>query len=328
MPAGALRPGGIVAVAVAVAVARAGPGRDYPQRVPPRPDGPPPPPTVQRLRLRYAKRGRLRFSSHRDFQRALERALRRCEVPMAYSAGFTPHPKISYAGAAPTGAASEAEYVEIGLVQPCDPEQVRAWLDAALPTGLDIVDAVVSPGGALADLLQASVWRIELTGVTAAELSEAVEGFLALPQAPITKRTKSGPREVDARAAVLAAEVGELATGTGSAQATPGADMVAKPVAVPDTASFSPESTGGGERCAILHLVVRHTTPSVRPDDIVTAMRSTVGLAPAAPPLVTRLAQGPLDERDCSVADPLRADHDAVVGLGRRELDSDAQSSG
>nr|WP_284287703.1 TIGR03936 family radical SAM-associated protein [Angustibacter aerolatus] len=76
------------------------------------PDGPPPPPVVQKVRLEYAKRGRLRFSSHRDFQRALERALRRSDVPMAYSAGFHPHPRISFAGAAPTGTASEAEYVE------------------------------------------------------------------------------------------------------------------------------------------------------------------------------------------------------------------------
>ena len=68
---------------------------------------------VQKLRVHYAKRGRLRFSSHRDFQRALERALRRAEVPMAYSAGFSPHPKISYANSAPTGVASEAEYVVI-----------------------------------------------------------------------------------------------------------------------------------------------------------------------------------------------------------------------
>ncbi|MFL6166470.1 MAG: TIGR03936 family radical SAM-associated protein, partial [Ornithinibacter sp.] len=80
-----------------------------------RPEGPAPPPSVQRLRLRYTKRGRLRFTSHRDFQRAFERALRRAAVPMAYSAGFSPHPKVSYAGAAPTGTASEAEYLEIGL---------------------------------------------------------------------------------------------------------------------------------------------------------------------------------------------------------------------
>ena len=83
------------------------------------PEGPPPPPVVQRLRIQYAKRGRLRFTSHRDFARAFERALRRAAVPMAYSAGFSPHPKISYVGAAPTGVASEAEYLEIGLA--------RAW---------------------------------------------------------------------------------------------------------------------------------------------------------------------------------------------------------
>ena len=81
------------------------------------PEGPPPPPTVQKLRIRYAKRGRLRFASHRDLARTLERALRRAQVPMAFSAGFTPHPKISYLGAAPTGAASEAGYVEIGLAE-------------------------------------------------------------------------------------------------------------------------------------------------------------------------------------------------------------------
>ena len=58
--------------------------------------------------MRYAKRGRLRFSSTRDFQRALERAVRREGAPMAFSAGFHPHARISYANAAPTGAASEA----------------------------------------------------------------------------------------------------------------------------------------------------------------------------------------------------------------------------
>ena len=99
-------------------------------------------PPVQRLRVKYAKRGRARFTSHRDFGRAFERALRRAGVPMAYSSGFSPHPRISYANASPTGAASEAEYLEIGLAEICDPEQVRAALDAALPPGLDIVEVV------------------------------------------------------------------------------------------------------------------------------------------------------------------------------------------
>ena len=86
---------------------------------------------MQRLRVKYAKRGRARFSSHRDFGRAFERALRRAGVPMAYSSGFSPHPRISYANASPTGAASEAEYLELGLAEVCDPAKVRAALDAA-----------------------------------------------------------------------------------------------------------------------------------------------------------------------------------------------------
>lgn len=130
------------------------------------PTGPPPPPVVQRLRIRYAKRGRLRFTSHRDIQRAFERALRRAGVPMAFSAGFSPHPKISWAGAAPTGTASEAEYVEIGVSAPVDPDRLLADLDAALPPDLDILEIVAVTGpGSLMDRLEASVWQLELPGV-------------------------------------------------------------------------------------------------------------------------------------------------------------------
>ena len=80
--------------------------RNYPVAVRQQPEQQAPP--VQRLRIRYAKRGRLRFTSHRDFSRAFERAVMRARIPMAYSSGFNPHPRISYAGAAPTGSASEA----------------------------------------------------------------------------------------------------------------------------------------------------------------------------------------------------------------------------
>ena len=123
------------------------------------PSGPPPPPTVQKLRLRYTKRGPLRFASHRDLARALERALRRAQVPMAFSAGFSPHPKISYIGAAPTGSASEAEYCEIGVAVRCDPEAVRVALDASLPDEVAILECVEAGEGtgSLADRIDTSV---------------------------------------------------------------------------------------------------------------------------------------------------------------------------
>ena len=157
------------------------------------PEGPPPPPVVQRLRLRYAKRGRLRFTSHRDFARAFERALRRAEIPMAYSAGFSPHPRISYVGASPTGVASEAEYLEIGLARETDPEVVRVALDAALPDGLDIDEVVVAGPGTLAERMVASLWRIELPGVSLDEARAAVGLFLQREEVLVERMTKIRP---------------------------------------------------------------------------------------------------------------------------------------
>ncbi|HVV20074.1 MAG TPA: TIGR03936 family radical SAM-associated protein, partial [Pseudonocardiaceae bacterium] len=129
--------------------------------------------------MRYAKRGKLRFTSHRDVARAFERALRRAGVPMAFSQGFSPHPKVSWVGAAPTGAASEAEYVEIQVTERVDPQALRTAVDAALPPGLDVVEAVVAAGGSLPDRIDASRWRLEVPGVPAAELAPAVAAFLA-----------------------------------------------------------------------------------------------------------------------------------------------------
>ena len=130
-------------------------------------------PPVQRLRIRYAKRGRLRFTSHRDFSRAFERAVFRARIPMAYSSGFNPHPRISYAGAAPTGSASEAEYLEIALAQVVDPADVHAELEEALPPGLDVLQVVESPGGSLADRLDASRGTIDV--VSAPDVTAAAD---------------------------------------------------------------------------------------------------------------------------------------------------------
>ncbi|HET8615843.1 MAG TPA: TIGR03936 family radical SAM-associated protein [Actinomycetales bacterium] len=234
------------------------------------PDGPAPAPAVQKLRLRYAKRGRLRFSSHRDFQRALERALRRAAVPMAYSAGFTPHPKVSYANSAPTGTASEAEYVELSVTERCDPEAVREALDRSLPPGLDVLQVVEADAGSLADRLEASEWKIVLPGVTRAAATAALEQLMARDAVEVERLFKNGPRRFDARGAVVHARVEDV----------------------------------DQDDCAILQVVVRHTTPAVRPDDVLAALRVVAQLVPPSPPQVTRLAQGPLSDAG-TVTDPL-----------------------
>ncbi|HEX3816067.1 MAG TPA: TIGR03936 family radical SAM-associated protein [Mycobacteriales bacterium] len=242
-------------------------------------------PVVQRLRIRYAKRGRLRFVSHRDFARALERAIRRAEVPIAHSAGFSPHPKVSYVGAAPTGAASEAEYAELGLRRVVDPEQLRIALDAALPPGLDIIACVSAEGDGLADRVDGSSWRIELPGVDLTAADAAVAKLLAADSVPVERRTKSGRRDVDVRAGLIS-----VATTVPVTAAAAGA-----PVGPPT------------EVCAILEVVVRHTTPAVRPDDVLAALRIVADLVPAAPARATRLAQGRLDDAG-RLADPFAPD--------------------
>ncbi|MEV0733327.1 TIGR03936 family radical SAM-associated protein [Polymorphospora sp. NPDC050346] len=242
---------------------------------------------VQRIRIRYAKRGPLRFTSHRDFARAFERALRRAGVPIAFSQGFTPHPKISYASAAPTGVASEAEYLEIGLRETVDPVELRLALDAALSPGLDVLDAVVASGGSLADRIDASHWRIELPEVGEAVARAAVTAFTSASEVLVERMTKQGRRTFDARGAVHRLEVIEVREAPSEVTAVP---------------------------CAILDLVVRQVTPSVRPDDVLAGLRVVADLEPPVSPRATRLAQGTLTAQG-DVADPLEADRvGALIG--------------
>ena len=227
---------------------------------------------MQRLRVRYAKRGRLRFTSHRDFSRAFERAVFRARVPMAYSSGFNPHPRISYAGAAPTGSASEAEYLELALAAVVDPADIHASLAEALPDGLDVVEVVESAGGSLSDLLEASRWRLEVPG-TADEVADEVTAFLGADSVTVQRMTKKGLRDLDARAPVLS---------------------LAVVAAAPPTVT--------------LELLIRHLVPAVRPDDVLAAMAALSGREPGGVPLLTRLEQGPLDLSDtgnAQVRDPL-----------------------
>lgn len=239
-------------------------------------------PVVQRIRVRYAKRGPLRFTSHRDFARAFERAVQRAGVPVAFSHGFTPHPRISYAGAAPTGTASEAEYLELGLQARVEPDDLVKALDAALSPGLDVLEAVEAHGGNLAERIDASHWRIELPGIGDDTLEAAVAAFHDATEVPVRRLTKQGWREFDARSAV--------------------ARITRVPTASPDA----------GAGCAILDLVVRQVTPSVRPDDVLSGLRVVADLELPVPPRATRLAQGLLTAQG-DLVDPLLADRDGAA---------------
>jgi radical SAM-linked protein len=239
----------------------------------PLPSGPPPAPTVQRLTIRYSKRGRMRFASHRDIARAIERGVRKAGVPVAYSAGFSPHPRISYSGGAPTGSASEAEYLELAVTRRCEPDDVGRWLNAALPDGIDVIEVVEAGGRSAGVQLEASEWEVFWPGVPVDAAASAVQAFLGAPSVQVERLTSKGTRTLDARAAVISMTVQASPSSLTSAQ-RPGID--------PDAG------------CAILRIIVRQMTPAVRPDDILAALRQMSAPVPTSPPLVTRLWQGPI----------------------------------
>ncbi|MSS45781.1 DUF2344 domain-containing protein [Cutibacterium sp. WCA-380-WT-3A] len=163
-------------------------------------------PPKQRLRMRYAKRGTARFMSHRDFARAFERALNRAHILMAYSSGFNPHPRISYANAAATGAASEAEYLEVALAQVCDPQKVLTALSREMPPGMDVLEVVETDRTPFTELLTASAWLIEPVR-DAPGLAEAVDAVMAADAVEVQRMTKSGMRTFDVRAALIGLDV-------------------------------------------------------------------------------------------------------------------------
>ncbi|MEU3020393.1 MULTISPECIES: TIGR03936 family radical SAM-associated protein [unclassified Nocardiopsis] len=232
----------------------------------------------------------MRFASHRDIARALERALRRASVPVAFSAGFSPHPKVSYTGAAPTGVASEAEYLELTLAEARRPDQVRTAIDAAMPEGIDVVEVVEARTPGLAERLEASEWRVEMADVDPDDAAKAVATYLAAESVEVERMTKKGRRRFDTRPAVLDIDVCRASHGRvpGDRHAT----------------------------YAILRMVIRHTTPAVRPDDVLTGLRHLADLAPPSSPTMTRLAQGPLDEATGVIADPFDADRPEAAATG------------
>ncbi|WP_337175962.1 TIGR03936 family radical SAM-associated protein [Paludisphaera sp.] len=94
-----------------------------------------------KVRLRFAKRGDLRLTSHHDLMRCLERLLRRAAIPVAVTQGFSPRPKITFALAMGLGIEGLGEVVDLELAEPLDPGELMGRLAAASPPGLDWLDA-------------------------------------------------------------------------------------------------------------------------------------------------------------------------------------------
>lgn len=163
------------------------------------------------IRIRFTKAGRVRFISHRDVARLFERALRKLQLPVAYTEGFSPRPKLSFGLALTVAHESEAEYLDVELKQAIDLEALPAELTAALPDGM-AVDAVVVNEPGTPSLQQAIVscdWMIEVLGATEDRIQKTIADVLAAEELPLERVRKGKTTITDVRPAILLLEVVE-----------------------------------------------------------------------------------------------------------------------
>jgi radical SAM-linked protein len=166
------------------------------------------------VRVRYAKRGKVRWISHRDVARAFERALRIEQLPLAFTLGFSPRPKVSFGLALSTGYESDAEYLDLELVEPIELESLPTRLTAALPIGLE-VDAVVAleeRAPALQEVVVAVTWQVEVTDddgevIPVELLTELVERANRAAVLEVTQVRKGRASVADVRPAIRRLEV-------------------------------------------------------------------------------------------------------------------------
>lgn len=153
------------------------------------------------LRFQFSKGPEVRFLSHLDLVRTMERAVRRANLPIAYSAGFSPRPIMSYGFALPVGMLSEAEYGDFEFARRLDPMEFIARYNRHLPKGFRILQAEILQEGAPALMreINAGSWRLEIPGKSAHEITERLQWLEGVDSFVVKRETKKGIREVDVR---------------------------------------------------------------------------------------------------------------------------------
>jgi radical SAM-linked protein len=168
-----------------------------------------------RIRFRFAKLGKIRFTSQRDVARMWERALRRAGLPLAYSRGFSPRPQLSFGLALPTGCESLAEYLDVVLDEDrpeaagVDVPSLPARLTDLLPAGIEVGEAtlVERSTGSLQQLVTSCSWVMAIAGLSRAQLEDRVALLLGATSVPIARERKGRQERDDLRPSVLALAV-------------------------------------------------------------------------------------------------------------------------
>ena len=155
--------------------------------------------------IQFGKQGRLRFISHLDLQRFMQRALRRTGLPVAYSQGFNPHALLSFASALGMGVSSEAELLEVRFAEPVAEQTILEAMRAALPPEMPVyrVRAVDDRSPSLMATVYCADYRMTLTGEGAKAIADAVPGYLEKAEVMAVRKSKSGEKTVNIRPSPL-----------------------------------------------------------------------------------------------------------------------------
>ncbi len=188
-----------------------------------------------RIRFRFAKLGKIRFTSQRDVARMWERALRRAVLPVAYTEGFSPRPQLSFGLALPTGCESLAEYVDVAFddaraaATGLEVEALPTQLGTFFPEGIEVEAAAeVERGrGSLQQQVTSCSWTITVAGLSAGELAQRCEALLGASSVPIVRERKGRLDEDDLRPSVLALAPG--GPGEGADRSTVLAELATQP---------------------------------------------------------------------------------------------------
>ena len=160
---------------------------------------------MQRLRIRLSRGEEIKFISHLDIMRLWERALRRAQIPLAYSEGFNPHPRISLAAPLPVGVTSEAELMDVFTIKWVSPHWFAAMINEQLPPGMEILEvysiAPIMPS--LQSMVRYAEYRVEVfTEKRPEEVESAVATLLSAEHLPWHHQRDTGQRDYDLRALI------------------------------------------------------------------------------------------------------------------------------
>ena len=160
---------------------------------------------MHRLRIKFKREEEIKFISHLDLIRLWQRALHRAGIPLAYSAGFSPHPRISLAAPLALGVTSEAELMDISTTKLVSPHFFTAAVSQQLPPGIEILQVLrIAPNQpSLQSQVRYAEYRVEVeTDKKPEGIESALHSLLSAEHLPWQHQRDTGPRNYDLRALI------------------------------------------------------------------------------------------------------------------------------